>query len=95
MLLKDMKDLYGKGQEKHVIRVWSVYVQLLGKVRNQLSVVLVCNDFGLQTLHRGTLINKVLTVIESGFKHSSPDILIAAYTAWRDLIDTFALDLGL
>ncbi|ELT97270.1 hypothetical protein CAPTEDRAFT_113923, partial [Capitella teleta] len=45
-----------------------------------------------KALHHGNLINRMLSIIEPGFKHSSPEVLQVTYKAWRDLIDNFALD---
>jgi len=49
----------------------------------------------LQLLHRGSLCNRLLPVVERGFKHSDNNVKIAAFEAWLSLIDNYALNLGM
>jgi len=45
-------------------------------------------------LHRGSLCNRLLPVVERGFKHVNNDVKIAAFEAWQALINNYALDPG-
>ena len=47
-----------------------------------------------QLLHRGSLCNRLLPVVERGFKHVSIEVKIAAFDAWQALIDNYALNPG-
>jgi len=47
------------------------------------------------SLHRGSLCNSLLTVVEKCFKHSNAEVKMAAFDAWKELIDNFALNAGL
>jgi len=49
----------------------------------------------LQLLHRGSLCNRLLPVVERGFNHSDSNVKIAAFEAWQSLIDNYALNLGM
>ncbi|XP_048577728.1 telomere-associated protein RIF1-like isoform X2 [Nematostella vectensis] len=42
-------------------------------------------------LHRGGLLNDMLKLVEQGFKNHSADVQVCSYSAWRALIDCFAL----
>jgi len=48
----------------------------------------------MQLLHRGSLCNRLLPIVERGFKHASNDVKIAAFDAWQALVDNFALNPG-
>jgi len=45
-------------------------------------------------MHRGSLCNRLLPIVELGFKHSNNDVKIAAFSAWQALIDNYALNPG-
>ncbi|KAL5006938.1 hypothetical protein ScPMuIL_015744 [Solemya velum] len=45
-----------------------------------------------QELHHGSFINNLLSIVEMGFKSSSADVKCAAFLAWQQLIDNFALN---
>ena len=47
-----------------------------------------------QSIHHGTFINSVLSIAEQGFKSQSTEVKIAAFEAWKLLIDNFATNLG-
>ena len=49
----------------------------------------------MQLLHRGSLCNRLLPVVERGFKHVDSKVKIAAFEAWQALIDNYALNLGM
>ena len=49
----------------------------------------------LQELHHGTFINNVLPVVELGFKSPESEIKCAAFQAWQNLIDNFAINPGI
>ena len=52
-------------------------------------------DVVLQLLHRGSLCNRLLPVVERGFKHVDNNVKIAAFEAWQSLIDNYALNPGI
>ncbi|XP_022090786.1 telomere-associated protein RIF1-like isoform X2 [Acanthaster planci] len=75
-LVAEMMKLFANKCEVHVLKTWGNFVTLLGKV-----------------LHKGGgLINCLLGVVEQGFKHTSADVKLASFVAWRVLIDNFALE---
>lgn len=43
-------------------------------------------------LHHGQLINRLLPFVEMAFKNQAPEIKIAAYGAWKTLIQNFSLN---
>lgn len=49
----------------------------------------------LQLLHRNTLCNRLLSVVERGFKNPDQDVRHASFKAWQALIDNFALAKGM
>jgi len=42
-------------------------------------------------LHRNSLCNRLLPIVERGFKNPDQDVKISAFGAWQALIDNFAL----
>ncbi|XP_038045244.1 telomere-associated protein RIF1-like [Patiria miniata] len=75
-LVPEMMKLFASKCEVQVLKTWGNFVTLLGKA-----------------LHKGGgLINCLLGVVEQGFKHTSADVKLAAFVAWRVLIDNFALE---
>ncbi|XP_076349367.1 rap1 interacting factor 1 isoform X2 [Tachypleus tridentatus] len=75
-LLKDMLELFKNKQEQHVLKIWGYVVRVMGI-----------------NLHKGkSLMNALLEVIERGFKSNIVEVKISALTAWKELIDNFALN---
>ncbi|XP_033103154.1 telomere-associated protein RIF1-like [Anneissia japonica] len=75
-IITEMSKLFACKHELYVLKIWGQFVILLGK-----------------TMHRGgSLINLMLGLAEQGFKHQLTDVKIAAFHAWKILIENFALD---
>ena len=47
-----------------------------------------------KTIHHGGFINQLLPIAEYGFKCPLPEVRVAAFRAWQELINNFALDRG-
>lgn len=105
-----MQKLFSTKNESNVLKLWPLFVKLLGKVRLALED---CHYFislkirqwkveiklailvSVQLLHKGgAFINSLLYLEELGFRSSSPSIKKIAFIAWKSLIDNFALNPG-
>ncbi|CAH1788856.1 unnamed protein product [Owenia fusiformis] len=75
MILGELKKLMASKHETYTMKVWIIFVKILGK-----------------KLHHGGLINQFLGIVEQAFKSASPATKCVAFKAWKQLIDTFALD---
>uniref|UniRef100_A0A8C1ZYJ1 Replication timing regulatory factor 1 n=1 Tax=Cyprinus carpio TaxID=7962 RepID=A0A8C1ZYJ1_CYPCA len=80
MLIPEMQKLFASKNETNMLKLWPLFVRLLGKVKYLL-------------LHKGgAFINSLLYLEELGFRNSSPNIKKIAFIAWKSLIDNFALN---
>ncbi|XP_037543063.1 telomere-associated protein RIF1 [Nematolebias whitei] len=75
-LIPELQKLFMSKNETNVLKLWSLFVKLLGKLLHR----------------GGPFINSLLHLEELGFRSSSPTIKKIAFIAWKSLIDNFALN---
>uniref|UniRef100_A0A1A8N1P0 RAP1 interacting factor homolog n=1 Tax=Nothobranchius pienaari TaxID=704102 RepID=A0A1A8N1P0_9TELE len=75
-LIPELQKLFTSKNETNVLKLWSLFVKLLGKLLHR----------------GGPFINALLNLEELGFRSSSPTIKKIAFIAWKSLIDNFALN---
>uniref|UniRef100_A0A1A8FWX4 RAP1 interacting factor homolog n=3 Tax=Nothobranchius korthausae TaxID=1143690 RepID=A0A1A8FWX4_9TELE len=75
-LIPELQKLFTSKNETNVLKLWSLFVRLLGKLLHR----------------GGPFINALLYLEELGFRSSSPTIKKIAFIAWKSLIDNFALN---
>ncbi|XP_072301110.1 telomere-associated protein RIF1 [Eucyclogobius newberryi] len=75
-LIPELQKLFVPKNETNVLKLWSLFVRLLGKLLHK----------------GGPFINSLLHLEELGFRSSSPTIKKIAFLAWKSLIDNFALN---
>ncbi|KAF7215219.1 telomere-associated protein RIF1 isoform X2 [Nothobranchius furzeri] len=75
-LIPELQKLFTSKNETNVLKLWSLFVKLLGKLLHR----------------GGPFINALLYLEELGFRSSSPTIKKIAFIAWKSLIDNFALN---
>lgn len=76
VLIPEMQKLFSSKNETNMLKLWSLFVRLLGKLLHK----------------GGAFINSLLYLEELGFRSSSPNIKKIAFIAWKSLIDNFALN---
>ncbi|XP_061735435.1 telomere-associated protein RIF1-like [Nerophis ophidion] len=75
-LIPELQKLFISKNETNVLKLWSLFVKLLGKMLHR----------------GGPFINSLLHLEELGFRSSSPTVKKIAFIAWKSLIDNFALN---
>ncbi|CAH2305477.1 telomere-associated RIF1 isoform X2 [Pelobates cultripes] len=75
-ILAEMQKLFASKNETYVLKLWPLFVKLLGKTLHR----------------SGTFINSLLQLEELGFRSGSPAVKKIAFIAWKSLIDNFALN---
>ncbi|TRY59293.1 hypothetical protein DNTS_016369 [Danionella cerebrum] len=78
LLIPEMQKLFALKNETNMLKLWTLFVKLLGKLLHK----------------GGVFINSLLYLEELGFRNSSTDIRKTAFIAWKSLIDNFALKPG-
>ncbi|XP_010135024.1 PREDICTED: telomere-associated protein RIF1, partial [Buceros rhinoceros silvestris] len=74
--ISELKKLFSTKNETYVLKLWPLFVKLLGKVLHR----------------SGSFINSWLQLEEFGFRSGAPVVKKMAFIAWKSLIDNFALN---
>ncbi|XP_014668446.1 PREDICTED: telomere-associated protein RIF1-like [Priapulus caudatus] len=67
------------GAELAMLKTWRLLVEILGR----------------KIHHGSSVVNSMLRLVESGFKHKAPAVRTSSFRAWARLIDNFGLDLNI